>query len=1257
MKKAMMGIWALACILLGAVAAQAVPIHVTHLWHMHQPIYYPYEGPGAIGSHFNFDAGSVWDGDRYNCYRDWPAGAVSRASGHGGSQMSYSGSLAENNKSLWGNYGDWAGNIRNARNNLKTSSGNSRLDMVGIAYHHSLMPLTSVESMRMQIKLHKEQYKEAWNTGGAYSKGFWPPECAFDNTMVPALVAEGLEWVIVDNGHLFRTIDDFEWNSGSSCRPNKAEVRNGSSTNKNSTWESLQNVWAPTKVLAPWSYQPHYTRYVNPASGAIQKIIAVPAGRYEGNENGRGGYGAFKPQNVWGGHVGANNDSSKPMLLLLHSDGDNYGMKNSDAWNGQQQAFVDMCAGNADFEYTSVQDYLGMYPPASNDVIHVEPGSWIGIDGGTPYYEKWMSYENRDGEMPDMWSWSVLVAAQNRVFTADDLANSYLSGNRDMNDVEWGLGNDTAKAWHFYLNGETSCYWYWDYDRANPWDGNVTRACNMAIAHAMNVVGDGSGDARGPSIFPPQRQPYNPGGKMWNETSNAPSDFVVWTFVDDLSGVQSVTLKWRRDLDGQWPMSSIQNETYAGGAEVGPWQSVPMAGDWWPTVKGPQVSQESARAKRYMGTVSGQSDCLIDYYVEAVDGKGKTNKSNIIHVWVGEQTGGSGGGGGGGTPSLWIRSPYTYPSAAEVTADTPLYINAEAGPSGTVTRVTVGYSADGGTNWLRTNMTANAEWGSVGGQWYNLSLGQFAAGTALQYFFEVTDGTSTNWDNNGGANYVLSVGEGGGEAETLWVGNTAQSPANGAITATNPIVITCESWPIGASTNVALVYSADGGGTWLTANMVKTGEARNNDLWRVEIGPFADGTLLRYCVSGALPNGTTVWDNNGGQNYLASIGEGGTLRMAVHTPVIGAAGGPDNADDAFDFDTTGGAATTSGTNGFGSFGRVYVNCDGTNLYVGGTDVSLPEDSQNNAYIVFLSGGAQVGSEHLWTFDGAPEGIDKLHNAGFQPAANIAILLGDIWGDGTHSNFSMYKPDGFDFGQGVFATPASGTAFAAVEGARLSQFGGYGPDSRLAANWECAIPLSAFGVADASALTNLYLSGLMVTKDTDPNPEKPNNRFISGRYLGANATLGNDELPDEWGNFAFSLVDLAGRKVDLPRDSDETLGVPDSWIAEHLPPGSFGAGSNHDPDPHPDRVEYFLGTDPNTADDLLIQELGNGRLRIHKSGGQMCHYVLETAELVDAGLQVWNWTTRPTQSSTNGEIVLPAFTASNLLLRVKVIVPE
>jgi len=1206
-------------ILLAAVGAQAVPMHVTHLWHMHQPIYYPYETVRNTdaNSRFNFHIESqVWDGDRYNAYRHWPAGAVGRAFGHGGSQMSYSGSLAENNSVIWGDASGWAGDVRNARNNLKTSGNNSRLDVVGIAYHHSLMPLTSVESMRMQIKLHKEQYKDVWDTGGAYSKGFWPPECAFDSSMVPALVAEGLEWVIVDNGHLFRTIEDFEWNSGSSCRPNRADVRNGTSTNLASTWVGLQNVWAPTKVLAPWSYQPHYTRHVDPYSGEVKKIIAVPAGRYEGNENGRGGYGAFKPENVWGSEMAANNNPDKPMLLLCHSDGDNYGMKNSDAWNGQQQAFVDMTASNPDFEYTSAQDYLDLYPPNVNDVIHIEPGSWIGIDGGTPYYEKWLAYEDRSGEMPDMWSWSVLVAAQNRVFTADDMENSYLSGGRDMNDVEWGIGNDTAKAWHFYLSGETSCYWYWDYDRANPWDGNVTRACNMANTEAMKVINrNPGGDSRGPSIFPPQRTPYNPGGRMWDEEDPLASDFQVWSFVDDVGGVDHATLYWRKDNDGNWPLSSTENETFAGGPGVGAWQTVAMSADWWPTQKGDVVPDASARAQRYMATIAGQTNCLIDYFVEAVDSNSNTNRSNIIHVWVGEQSGGS---GGDTNPVAWIRGTFSYPADGEVTDSTPLYVNTEAGPSGTLSRVLLHYSTDSGTNWAEATMTFNSTWDSYDGQWFSSELGLFAAGTSIEYYIEAVNATSTNMDNNRGDNYLITVGSGGGGEETLWIGNTAQSPDNGTITPTNPLVISCESWPIGAATNASLVYSSDGGATWSKTPLSKTGETNNNNLWSLDVGTFADGTIFEYCVSATTSNAWQMWDNNNGANYRAIIGEVGSLHMVEHTPLISTGGSPDNPDDAFDFDTSGGAAITSGTNGFGSFGNIYVNYDET-----------------------------------WGPSSDPQGLDNTHNAAFQPNVNVAILLGDVWGDGTHSNFNMYAGAGFDFGQGVFATPAGATTFAAVDGAVISQFGGYGPDSRLAANWEAAIPLSTFGVSNAAGLTNLYLSGLMVTGGTSND-----NRYISGKYLGEDATLGNNEEPDEWGNFAFSFVNLAGLKVNGPGASTMTHGVPNSWIEGRLPSGyAFTTNSNHDGDPLGDRAEYFAGLNPSVVDHLHISGLGNGRMHFDKTGGQICNYVLQTATQLNPTSQVWNWSTHTTLSSTNGEVTLPTFSNTFLMMRVKVLIPE
>jgi hypothetical protein len=182
--------------------------------------------------------------------------------------------------------------------------------------------------------------------------------------MIPALVDQGIEWVLVDNGHFDRTLDDFPWSAASSIRPNRAEQRNGSVADKNSQWTQLNNVWAPTRVAAPWSYQPHYVRHVNPWTGEIKKIIAVPAGRYEGNENGRGGYGAFKPQNVWGEHIAKNNNATKPMIIVAHSDGDNFGMKNADAFHGQHGMFLDMIQANADFAHTTVQDYLDMYPPS-----------------------------------------------------------------------------------------------------------------------------------------------------------------------------------------------------------------------------------------------------------------------------------------------------------------------------------------------------------------------------------------------------------------------------------------------------------------------------------------------------------------------------------------------------------------------------------------------------------------------------------------------------------------------------------------------------------------------------------------------------------------------------------------------------------------------------------------------------------------------------------------------------------------------------
>ncbi|NCU20761.1 hypothetical protein EOM89_08495, partial [Candidatus Falkowbacteria bacterium] len=78
-------------VLTWAAVAGATPIHVTYLWHMHQPIYYPYKNINDINE-FNFSVPGVFDGDRTAAYQHWPKDAVQQGADrnmdHAGAQVS-----------------------------------------------------------------------------------------------------------------------------------------------------------------------------------------------------------------------------------------------------------------------------------------------------------------------------------------------------------------------------------------------------------------------------------------------------------------------------------------------------------------------------------------------------------------------------------------------------------------------------------------------------------------------------------------------------------------------------------------------------------------------------------------------------------------------------------------------------------------------------------------------------------------------------------------------------------------------------------------------------------------------------------------------------------------------------------------------------------------------------------------------------------------------------------------------------------------
>ena len=116
------------------------------------------------------------------------------------------------------------------------------------------------------------------------------------------------------------------------------------------------------------------------------------------------------------------------------------------------------------------------------------------------------------------------------------------------------------------------------------------------------------------------------------------SDFWVWTYAYDVSGISNVTLLVR--VNGTNPPTSDQFKTYAGGSLTGPWATSNMTQRVVTPVVGvtPQYI-----ADYYYAKVSGITNAYVDYYIAAVDNHGNTYKSPIQHVWVGTSQGGSSG--------------------------------------------------------------------------------------------------------------------------------------------------------------------------------------------------------------------------------------------------------------------------------------------------------------------------------------------------------------------------------------------------------------------------------------------------------------------------------------------------------------------------------------------------------------------------------------------------------------------------------------
>ena len=679
---------ALLCTIAGwtIISALGAQVHTTYLWHMQQPIYWPEQSQSdphryqtAWESHqLKFSGGNTYsDGlahplndlasifgndDRKAAYQFRPKDAVQSLLNHpeGGACVNYGGCLIENVNSLaqagqWGYYNGWENDFITARN-WTTSGGNRRMDITAFGFHHVMAPLVSKEVLRKEIQMHRHIYEETFGPG--YSKGFWPAECGFSERIIPVLVEEGLEWSVVANSHLARTLSDYPLTFGTNgCNidpPNPADVVPTAGNN----WWSGQLDGRGGQFAAPYCYQAHRAQHINPETGEADQLVVVPMADLLSYQNGFSTMGTGDID----AHIAPHNDPAHPSLVLMAHDGDN-------AWGGGYDYYANSVPGFANAAAaaghvpTTVQQFLDDHPVPVDDLVHVEDGAWFNAanDWGHPQFINWFwpLYDNSDytfdpnGWTEDARNWAVLTAGENHVQMAEDLSSPV-----DIADLVHPSASSTLaeKAWHFLLPGYTSGYMY--YGTAIDMEVKQTLAVNNALPFANQVIEAAPGvDNTSPSVLVPQRYPWNPGGVGFGphygyQQHVNPSDFAVWTFAYDVSGIASAEVKYRVDLDGINPLTETDNDTYAGGPGVGSWQSLDMEVADVPTgnVTGngdvdffilPDVI-----ADLYHATITGIEDQLVDYYVEITDVYGNTHKSDIQHVYVGNCNGCAIEGGG-----------------------------------------------------------------------------------------------------------------------------------------------------------------------------------------------------------------------------------------------------------------------------------------------------------------------------------------------------------------------------------------------------------------------------------------------------------------------------------------------------------------------------------------------------------------------------------------------------------------------------------
>ena len=619
---------------------------------------------------------------------------------------------------------NWGEKWRTTHYNTRTTGGFPALDLIHFSGHHSMGPLVGNDYLLKDMIYHNVVLSRDYFLGSNFksSKGFFPTELGFSTRIIPVLKKLGVEWSVIGNVHFSRTLTDYPYldQPGVDCMispPNRADMRNVDSYGGDWISRQMFNEQQVTQNKFPFASIPHYLRYIDPWTGEELKIAGIPVEQAASWEEGY--QGVKGPVDVTWLHDYDSITNGRTQYHVIAHDGDNSQGAAGDG--GTWKVSGDYIYTQTDVTGKGVQEYLKDHPIPEDDIVHVQDGSWIDTrdSSSDPTWYHWhlpfgiwngqfsdfnnvtgkdlAPKKNIDGQEEGMTvsleygyhylerNFALLQAAENYAKTAEqiwlDEHSDYWKPSSDL-DLEItgksntgnqlnpylmsfpikGQSNPAELAWYFLIASIDSGFGYYD---ENVDDGvKPTISFNQSLYFSVPYVEDNIlKDETGPSVWWPQRYPYNPGSANKSKAEGwtlhyYDNNFAIYTYAYDVSGIENIRVRIREHkvkvadpLDRTYQVYNPEYLESEGVPQidadnVGDWVNYPMEKrDLTPDINGVdwQVSGKEMMAivpaqkigDLYFSYISDYQDALLDYYIEAVDKKGNVTRSPIQQVYVG----------------------------------------------------------------------------------------------------------------------------------------------------------------------------------------------------------------------------------------------------------------------------------------------------------------------------------------------------------------------------------------------------------------------------------------------------------------------------------------------------------------------------------------------------------------------------------------------------------------------------------------------